>query len=134
MRIMIDTNVIISALLRKGSIPDIVLIDVCQNHELVLCDQIIREIYAVASRRFPKKVAVLKDLLATLRFELVAEPKTIKVPIKDTNDQPILNAAITSKVDYLITGDKHFLQLDQNIIPIITPSEYRCRYLKDPDL
>lgn len=131
---MIDTNVIISALLRQGSIPDIVLFDVCQNHELVLCDQIISEIYAVARRRFPQKVAALKDLLATLRFELVAEPKTIKVPIKDANDQPILNAAITSKVDVLITGDKHFLQLDQNIIPIITPSEYQCRYLKDPRL
>ena len=131
---MVDTNVIISALLRQGSVPDIVLFDVCQNHELVLCDQIISEIHEVANRRFPQKVAVLKDLLATLRYELVPEPKTVKVQIKDASDQPILNAAITSKVDALITGDKHFLQLDQEILHIITPSEYKDRYIKSPGL
>jgi len=52
MRIMIDTNVVISALLKQGSVPDIVLHDVCENHELILCDHIISEIYAVAKRRF----------------------------------------------------------------------------------
>jgi predicted nucleic acid-binding protein len=51
---MIDTNVVISALLMQGSVPDIVLFDVCQNHELVLCNQIISEIREVAKRRFPQ--------------------------------------------------------------------------------
>jgi predicted nucleic acid-binding protein len=69
-----------------------------------------------------------------MRNEHVVEPKTIKVPIKDPHDQPILNAAITSKVDVLITGDKYFLHLDQKIIQIITPSEYQCRYLKSAGL
>jgi len=130
MRIMIDTNVVISALLKQGSVPDIVLFDVCENHELVLCDRIISEIHEVAKRRFPQRAEVLDDLFAKLRYELVPEPKTGEIQIKDAKDQPILNAAITSKVDVLITGDRHFLQLDQEILQIIRPSEYKDRYIK----
>jgi predicted nucleic acid-binding protein len=54
---MVDTNVVISALLKQGSVPDIVLFDVCENHELILCDQIINESYDVARRRFPNKLS-----------------------------------------------------------------------------
>jgi len=38
MRVMVDTNVIISTFLMEGALPDIVLNDVCENHELILCD------------------------------------------------------------------------------------------------
>lgn len=130
MRIMIDTNVVISALLKRGSVPDIVFYDVCQNHQLVLCNQIISEIYEVAKRRFPQKIEALNDLLANLQYELVPEPKINEIQINDEKDQPILNAAITSKVNVLITGDRHFLQLDLETLQIITPSEYNDLYIK----
>jgi predicted nucleic acid-binding protein len=54
MRVMVDTNVIISAILKEESIPDVVLTDVCENHELIICDYIILECYTVAKRRFPQ--------------------------------------------------------------------------------
>jgi len=74
MRIMIDTNVLISAILKQGAVPDIVLHDVCENHELILCDHIISESYDVAKRRFPSKIDALDDLFAKLRYELVPAP------------------------------------------------------------
>ena len=43
MRVMVDTNVIISAILKEGSLPDRVLNEVCENYELILCDYIINE-------------------------------------------------------------------------------------------
>jgi predicted nucleic acid-binding protein len=84
-RIMIDTNVFISALLRQGSVPDIVLNYVCQNHELVLCSQIISEIREVANRRFPKKAEVLDDLLAQLRYDLVPESSSSNFTQRDNS-------------------------------------------------
>jgi len=84
MRIMIDTNVVISALLKQGSVPDIVLHDVCENHELILCDHIISEIYAVAKRRFPNMIEVLDDLFAQLQYELVPAPRTGEIQIIGT--------------------------------------------------
>jgi len=53
MKIMIDTNVIISSLLKQGSVPDIVLNYVCNNHDLILCDHIINECYTVARLKKP---------------------------------------------------------------------------------
>jgi uncharacterized protein len=129
MRIMVDTNVIISALLKQGSVPDIVLNYVCENHGLVLCDQIIKESFIVARRRFPRKIEVLEDLYAKLKYKLVPAPKTYKIQIRDAKDQPILNAAITQNIDMLITGDRHFLELDLDVFQIITPSEFKEKYI-----
>lgn len=129
MRIMIDTNVIISAILKQGSVPDIVLNNVCENQELILCDHIISESYDVAQKRFPSKIEVLDNLFAKLRYELVPAPRIGEIHIRDIKDQPILNAAISYGVDILITGDKHFLELDLEIPQMITPSKYKEHYI-----
>ena len=129
MRVMIDTNVIISAILKEGSLPNLILNDVCENHELVICDYIISESYEVAKRRFQMKIQVLDKLFAKLRYELVSAPRLCEIQMRDVKDQPILNAAIEYNVDILVTGDKHFLELDIEIPHICTPSEYRDLYI-----
>ena len=127
---MVDTNVIISAILKEGSTPDIVLNDVCENHELILCDDIIRESYEVIKNRFPQKIQVLDQLFAKLRYELVPAPRLGKTVMRDKNDQPILNASIEYNVDVLISGDKHFLELEIETPQICTPAEYRDSYIE----
>jgi putative PIN family toxin of toxin-antitoxin system len=129
MRVMVDTNVFISAILKVGSTPDIVLTDVCKNHELVLCDTIILECYTVAKRRFPQQIQVLDKLFAKLRYELVFAPISGEIKVRDKKDQPILDASIEYNVDVLVTGDKHFLELNIKIPQICTPSEYRDLYI-----
>ena len=129
MKIMIDTNVIISSLLKQGSVPDIVLNYVCNYHNLILCDHIINECYTVAKRRFPNKIDVLDDLFAKMRYELVAAPRTGEILIRDVKDQPILNAAVTHNVEILVTGDKHFLELDLDTPQIINPSKFNRLYV-----
>jgi putative PIN family toxin of toxin-antitoxin system len=130
MRVMVDTNVIISAILNEDSLSDTVLNEVCENHELILCDYIISECYDVAKRRFPMKIQVLDKLFAKLRFELVPAPRLSEIQMRDVKDQPILNTAIEYNVDVLVTGDKHFIELDIEIPQICTPSEYRDLYIR----
>ena len=50
MRVMIDTNVIVSAVYNPKSKPADALGHVCENHDLVLCDHIIAECYDVVTR------------------------------------------------------------------------------------
>jgi len=107
-----------------------VLNEVCEDHELVLCDYIVSECYDVAKKRFPMKIQVLDKLLAKLRYELVPAPRLGDIQMRDAKDQPILNAAIEYCVDVLITGDKHFLELDINTPQICTPSEYRDSFIE----
>ena len=129
MKIMIDTNVIISSLIKQGSVPDIVLNYVCYNHDLVLCDQIINECYIVAKRRFPDKIDVLSNFFAQMKYKLVTAPGTEESKIIDVKDQNILNAAIANNVKILISGDKHFLELDLDAPQITNPSEFKRLYI-----
>jgi predicted nucleic acid-binding protein len=60
---MIDTNVIVSAVYNPKSKPADALGHVCENHDLVLCDHIIAECYNVVTRKFPQHF----DYAAALR-------------------------------------------------------------------
>ena len=75
MRVMIDSNVIVSAIYNPQSKPAHVLRHVCENYELIICDYIVTECYDVITRKFPHHVSVLDKLLASLGYELVAAPR-----------------------------------------------------------
>ena len=64
MKIMVDTNVILSAVIKRGSVPDCALRYVCGHHEMVLCDYIVHECYEVIERRFSQLTKSLDELLA----------------------------------------------------------------------
>jgi putative PIN family toxin of toxin-antitoxin system len=121
---MIDTNVIISALFFPESIPAKALFDISDNHDLVLCDHIIDEIYDVINRKRPDLIADIDLLLAALSYEIVIAPREASKIIKNPKDAPILNSAIIENIDYLISGDRHFLSLAIEQPKILAPSTY----------
>jgi len=123
MRVMIDSNVMISAVYNPNSRPAAALTHVCENHVLVLCDYIIAECYDVIKRKFPHHLPVLDKLLSTLAYELVATPCT-GLSMPDPKDSPILNAAIMADVDIVISGDGHFLSLTIKRPNVLTPAQY----------
>ena len=53
MKVMADTNVIISALLFPASLPAEVLLHIADNHDLVLCDHIVTAVRDVISLKRP---------------------------------------------------------------------------------
>ena len=124
MKVMADTNVIISALFFPASIPSKVLLHIARNHDLVLCDHIVVEIREVLSRKRPDLLGDFEVLLAQLSYELVVAPKEPNRLIKDPKDQPILNAAMMAGVDVIVTGDKHFLKFDLEHPKAISPAEF----------
>ncbi len=71
----------------------------------------------------------MDDLFAKMRYELVAAPRTGEILIRDVKDQPILNAAVTHNVEILVTGDKHFGELDLDTPQIINPSDFKRLYV-----
>ena len=112
MRILVDTNIIFSALLFPKSLSAQVLLYVVKQHELVLCDHIIFELREVVARKKPELAVALDSLLMQLSYELIAAPEEPNKLINDSQDYPILNAAILADVDIIISGDKHFLELN----------------------
>ena len=112
MRILVDTNILFSALLFPRSKPAQALLHAAEHHEIVLCDRNIMELRDILQRKAPKYLPDAEVLLAEMSYELIPAIDHAEKLIRDAKDQPILNAAIISDVDIILTGDKDFLSLE----------------------
>lgn len=122
-RVLVDTNVVISALLFPNSTPARALALVLDEHRLVLTDWIIDELHEVVGRKRPDLLAALDSFLDDIDYEL-ASPGDPSVPISDPDDQPILDAAVAGAVDVIVTGDKAFLSLVLDRPRILTARDF----------
>ena len=130
MRVLIDTNVLISAALSAGGVPLGAYVKAASypNHGLI-CEQNVDEIKRIFNKKFPHKLAALDRFLAMalMTLELVAVPvdeEESEQKIRDTNDRPILRAAIAARADVILTGDKDFLESGLEKPAIMTPAEF----------
>lgn len=99
MRILVDTNILFSALLFPKSKPAQALLHVAQNHDMILCDRNIAELREILNRKAPKYLPDAEVLIAELPFEMIPAVDHAEKLIRDAKDQPILNAAILANVD-----------------------------------
>lgn len=123
MRVLVDTNVVISALLLPNSTPAHALTLVLDEHRLVLTNWIIGELREVVGRKRPDLLPALEAFLAAIDYELASPGHSI-VPISDPKDQPVLDAALAASVDVIVTGDKVFLALSLDRPRILTARSF----------
>jgi len=124
MRILVDTNILLSAMWFKNSKVAKTLLYVAGNHELVLCDRNITEMREVIKRKTPEVLADAEVFLAELSYELIPSVEKAEKLIRDPKDQPILNAAIVGGIDVILTGDKDFLSLDMELPKPMTVAQF----------
>jgi len=132
MRVMVDTNVLISAVLFRSSRVTAVLSDIATRHTLVLSSFVVEELRAVVERKFPSKIEAIDAFLHQMAFELVYTPQNIEedlFDIRDPKDYPVLYTAMTNGIDLLITGDKDFADVKVDFPEIITPTAYMEKYM-----
>lgn len=130
MRVLIDTNVLISAALSVNGAPYQAYIKATSfpNHGLI-CEQNVDEMKRIFNKKFHKRLAALDKFLsiALLTLELVPVPTDENMSesqIRDADDRPILRAAIEARADILLTGDKDFLESGLKNPMIMTPAEF----------
>lgn len=132
MRVFVDTNVIISAILFPKSKVAEAFTFVLQDHQLIISEYIIAELKQVFADKFTNKLEALDKFLDAISYELakVKEPiDCTKFPqIRDKYDLPILVGAIESKADVLITGDKDFEGIEIKGLEILKPASFIDRY------
>ncbi|MDR1454006.1 MAG: putative toxin-antitoxin system toxin component, PIN family [Candidatus Margulisbacteria bacterium] len=124
MKIVLDTNVIVSALINPNGAPARVLALVLSGKVILLYDNRVLAEYETVLRRiefdFPQ--AAIADLLAYLNSagEFVnAEPQKAKLP--DETDRKFYEIYKSGAADYLVTGNlKHFPQEKR----IVAPRDY----------
>ena len=130
MRVLIDTNVLISAALSASGVPYQAYVKAASypNHGLI-CEQNVDEMKRVFNKKFPMRLAALDRFLSTalLTLELVPVPVDEDVSesqIRDVKDRPILRAALMAKAEILVTGDKDFLESGLEHPEIMAPAEF----------
>jgi uncharacterized protein len=132
LRVVLDTNVLVSGLAYPGSIPGhIVSVWRQRGIDVVLSRYILDEIVSVLPR-LPKiqlSSTEIRDLVDSLMFLAdVIQPDAEQEPaLRDPADQQVLGTLRTSRADYLITGDKDLLAL-ANKYPIVSPATFWARH------
>ena len=124
MRIMVDTNILFSALLFPNSVPAKALLHAAHWHSIILCDHIIREFRDTTIKKRPDLLGDADAFIAGLSHETVIAPQEPSKLINDPKDAPILNAAILYEVDMIISGDMHFTQLELERPKIMKAADY----------
>lgn len=132
MRIMIDTNILISIIIFDSIKLKKLLEIICSKHILVLSNYIIQELKMVVLKKFKDKENAIEEFLLNLPFELeyffTMENELLDVNLRDKKDIPILYSAIASDVDIFITGDKDFENIKINRPKIMSVNEFLEKY------
>lgn len=130
MRVLIDTNVLISAALNPDSVPSQAYQKaVSYPNRGLICEQNVSELKRIFHKKFPHRMSALDQFLSTalISLELVPSPPdelAVESLIRDHQDRPILRAAIEAHADILLTGDKDFLESGVEHPKIMTPAEF----------
>lgn len=129
-RAVLDTNVLVSAAIKKDSKPERILL-ASGEHFTLLCSEYIRdEVDRVLSRRHIRKLlpnAGYREQFVVLlegSAEFVRTLTAVQVS-KDPKDNPVLACALDGKADYLVSGDRHLLALGTfKGIQIVTAEQF----------
>ncbi len=128
MKIVLDTNVLVSGFLSPKGPPGRILDLVVQGEIKLLVDaRTVHEYKQVLSRPewpFSKKDALLA-LDHILRESIIIEPAPRAVTLPDPDDLMFVEVAVTARASCLVTGNRrHFPRAATGEIPVCSPAEF----------
>ena len=132
MIIVLDTNVLVSGLLRPHSKPATILRLVATGALRVAYDErILAEYREVLARpKFPFSPEQLRDLLDQIEAEgevVTALPLSLSLP--DPDDLPFLEVAVAAHADGLVTGNtRHYPAQARRGIAVLDPAAFLDRW------
>ena len=139
MRLVLDTNVLVSGLLFPAGPPSrLVKAWPSGAFDLVISDFVIDELTRTWAHLAPRLNASpddLADFIDTigvraelLRIDAAMLAQATSAGLRDPNDLPVLALLIGSGADHLVTGDKDLLVL-ADTYPILSPAEFVDRFV-----
>ncbi len=129
MKVVLDTNILVSALLWRGTPYRCLLAIEAGLVELIISPPILEEFRRILIAKFRHTQAEADGAVAFLRATatLVEVPETLHGITEDPEDDKFVEAAQVAGVDYLVSRDRHLLTLGVHAgIPVI-----RARTLLD---
>jgi putative PIN family toxin of toxin-antitoxin system len=128
-RILLDTNVLLSGFLFSG-LPREVLLLTRTQHELVTTAAIVTEFERVLLDKFDFP----PTLVVALRTEIESSATMVEAPqrpgvLQDPVDDEILGVAAAAQADFVVTGDRQLRAVGHHKqVVILTPREFLDRH------
>lgn len=125
-KVVLDTNVIISAVVFGGKPREILNLIINKRIQAVTTPVLLAEFQDVVSKKFPLLAINIKKIDKQIRkqFKIVNPKKTLKI-LKDEPDNRVLEAAIEGNCQYIVTGDKGLVELRKyKNIRILKPDQF----------
>ena len=132
MRIVVDTNVMIAAVLWQG--PPHQILELAESGAVTLCvtPPMLEELQEVLHRRkfqkhLQRRAISVEEIVAELLplvelYEPTAAPNTVPT---DPDDEIFIECALSANAIFLVSGDAHLLRLKKHRrIRIVTPVEF----------
>jgi len=129
LKIVADTNVLVSFLIRRGKPHDLILRIDGIKVRLISSNMLMDELTSVLAEKRIARYVSTRDVDGFLRYvgrrtTLVKIRSRFKIVEEDPGDDVVLNTAYSGKADYIVSGDKHLMPLREfKGIRIVTVSE-----------
>ena len=127
MRVVVDTNVLISAQISTQGASRRLLNRLIADHDVILSDVILGEVAETLLTKFSYDSALVSNVIVELvKVVEIVEPVTFEEQIcRDPDDDAILGSAVAGNADCIVTGDSDLLVLERfRDVDIISPSEF----------
>ncbi len=131
LRVVIDTNVVVSAL-NFGGNPKVVLELARKNRiQNITSPFILNEVEKVLTQKLGWQMEVTREVVSDFHnFSHVVDPPETLDVINYSPDNRILECAVAGEADYIVSGDRHLTDLKTyGKIKIITPTEFLAIFM-----
>jgi putative PIN family toxin of toxin-antitoxin system len=126
-RAVLDTNIFISALFWKGSPHKIVRRGLAGEFVIIISQEIIAEITETLGQKFKLPSNEIETFIEVivLGSETIRPSSRIHAIIEDPADNKIIECAIAGEANYVVSGDRHVLNLQRyRGVAIVTPRSF----------
>lgn len=132
-KVVLDTNIYLSGIIFGGNSRHILDLLIKKRIIAFISPSILLEISQKLKDKFHWSTEQIQVTVKTIaKTAIVVNPQEkLNVVKSDKDDNRILEAAIESEADYIITGDKHLLQIkNYQDIEIVSPVNFLTIYSK----
>ena len=134
MKLVLDTNVLIAALIARGVCSE--LLEHCVlTHTIVASEFILGELRGHLVGKFKYTDQDADEAIALLESQMqIVTPISLDQPVcRDPDDDQILATAIAGQAECIVTGDKDLLVLQRfKAIEILSPSDFADFEIEKP--
>lgn len=130
MKVMLDTNVLISAFVFGGKVRKALEILFGTDCEIYISEYVDAEFKRILREKWSDRADKIYALYRSMDFVFCSSTSETLGHLRDEKDIPVLSDAIYHGTDILLTGDKDFLESEVVTPKIISPAELLENFLR----